>query len=63
MARIGAFLLASLIIACPSLAQPFQFVALGDTAYNLPDDYPVYRALIQTINSTNPAFTIHVGDT
>ena len=63
MVRIGAFLLASLVIACPALANPFHFVAVGDTAYNLPDDYPVYRALIQTINSTNPAFTIHVGDT
>ena len=63
MARLGALLLASFIIACPALANPFHFVAIGDTAYNLPDDYPVYRALIQTINSTNPAFTIHVGDT
>ena len=63
MARLGAFLLSSLVFAWPALAKPFQFVALGDTAYNLPDDYPVYRALIQTINSTDPAFTIHIGDT
>ena len=63
MARLHTLLLAGLAIACPALAKPFEFVALGDTAYNLPDDYPVYRALIQTINATNPAFTIHVGDT
>ena len=63
MARLHTLLLAGLVIACPALAKPFEFVALGDTAYNLPDDYPVYRALIQTINATNPAFTIHVGDT
>lgn len=61
--RLGAFFLLSLLLASPSLAKPFHFVALGDTAYNLPNDYPVYRALIQTINATNPAFTIHVGDT
>ncbi|MDE0452675.1 MAG: hypothetical protein OXI90_13035 [Gammaproteobacteria bacterium] len=53
----------ALAISCPAMAQPFHFVALGDTAYNPPDDYPVYRALIETINSTGPAFTIHVGDT
>ena len=65
MKRFSVLLLACLAlgISCPALARPFHFVALGDTAYNLPDDYPIYRALIQTINSTGPAFTIHVGDT
>lgn len=63
MARLGLLLFACFAISCPASAKSFDFVALGDTAYNLPDDYPVYRALIQTINSTNPAFTIHVGDT
>ena len=63
MARSSAFLLVLLTVACPALAKPFHFVAIGDTAYNLPQDYPVYRALIQTINATDPAFTIHVGDT
>ena len=65
MTRFGTLLLGclALAISCPALAKPFHFVALGDTAYNLPDDYPVYRALIETINSTSPAFTIHVGDT
>ena len=40
MPRIGVFLLCSLILASPALSKPFHFVALGDTAYNLPDDYP-----------------------
>ncbi|MCZ6657503.1 MAG: hypothetical protein O7C67_09420 [Gammaproteobacteria bacterium] len=44
-------------------AESFSFVALGDTAYNPPADYPAYRALIERINSAKPAFTIHVGDT
>ena len=65
MARLGVLLLAwlALAISCPALAKPFNFVALGDTAYNVPRDYPAYRELIRTINSANPAFTIHVGDT
>ena len=63
MARLGVVLLACFAIAPAALAKPFHFVAIGDTAYNLPHDYPIYRALIQTINSTNPAFTVHVGDT
>ena len=63
MARLDVLLFAWLAIAFPALAKPFHFVALGDTAYNLPRDYPVYRALIETINSTDPAFTVHVGDT
>jgi hypothetical protein len=38
-------------------------VALGDTAYNPPADYPLYDALIAKINAAKPAFSIHVGDT
>jgi len=44
-------------------AESFSFVALGDTAYDIPDDYPLYRSLIATINAASPAFSIHVGDT
>jgi hypothetical protein len=43
-------------------AEQFDFVALGDTAYNGETDYPVYAALIDRINQVRPAFTIHVGD-
>jgi hypothetical protein len=44
-------------------ADKFSFVALGDTAYNPPGDYPIYDALIGKINAAKPAFSIHVGDT
>lgn len=46
----------------PLSAEPFDFVALGDTAYNAPEEYPAYEALIDTINAAEPAFSIHVGD-
>ena len=42
---------------------PFSFVALGDTAYAAPADFPLYEKLIATINAAAPAFSIHVGDT
>lgn len=42
--------------------EPFSFVALGDTAYS-EDRYREYDALIQTINQSSAAFSIHVGDT
>jgi hypothetical protein len=43
--------------------EQFSFVALGDTTYEVPDDYPLYRSLIETINAANPRFSIHIGDT
>jgi len=59
-----------LALACALLAplgaaraESFNFVALGDTAYNPSVDYPVYEALIARINKAKPAFSIHVGDT
>jgi hypothetical protein len=57
-------LLLLLLDAVPARAkeEPFSFVVLGDTAYNLPVDLPVYTALIRRINASRPAFTIHVGD-
>ncbi|MCH2096821.1 MAG: hypothetical protein MK142_00385 [Pseudomonadales bacterium] len=45
-----------------SAAAAFNFVALGDTAYNGERDYPAYEALIDQINAREPAFSIHVGD-
>lgn len=54
---------ATLLLLCGlAQAQPFSFVALGDTAYNGERDYPVYRQLIGKINAAQPAFTIHIGD-
>ena len=45
-----------------SAAAAFNFVALGDTAYNGERDYPAYETLIDQINARDPAFSIHVGD-
>ena len=53
----------SAFLAASVHAEPFSFVALGDTAYNLDRDLPVYERLIGAINESDPAFTIHVGDT
>lgn len=50
------------LIATPLAAAQFDFVALGDTAYNLPVDLPRYERLIDRINAAEPAFSIHVGD-
>jgi hypothetical protein len=57
-----ATLLGTCALAAPSHAERFDFVTLGDTAYRLPADQPVYDALIDRINAAKPAFTIHVGD-
>ena len=63
-------LLSSLILPAVLLApgavlraETFEFVTLGDTAYNLEKDLPVYERLIASINDAQPAFSIHVGDT
>jgi hypothetical protein len=44
-------------------AEPFSFVALGDTTYAVPEDNPLYEQLIAVVNEAAPAFSIHVGDT
>ncbi len=44
-------------------ADAFEFVALGDMPYELPDDYARFDRLIAAINKIKPAFSIHVGDT
>jgi len=51
------------LAAGASTAEPFTFVALGDTTYAPPADYPLYEKLIATINGAAPAFSIHIGDT
>jgi hypothetical protein len=53
---------ALLLLASSGRAAEFDFVALGDTAYRVPADLPLYDALIEKINAAKPAFTIHVGD-
>ena len=54
---------ALLIAGAARAAEPFSFVALGDTTYAVPADYPLYEALIAEINAARPEFSIHVGDT
>src|SRR5688572_25431424 len=56
-------LLLAALIATPAAAEPFSFVALGDTTYAIPADHPIYGELIGAINAARPAFSIHVGDT
>ena len=51
-----------LLCTASAHAERFAFVALGDTAYDAARDQPIYEALIETINQSRPAFTIHVGD-
>lgn len=54
---------AAIFSSTVAAAEQFSFVALGDTTYAIPDDYPLYISLINTINASSPAFSIHVGDT
>ncbi|NJN52373.1 MAG: hypothetical protein HC809_12075 [Gammaproteobacteria bacterium] len=62
MSPRGPVLAALMALALSAHAERFDFVALGDTAYRLPDDVPRYEALIDKINAAQPAFAIHVGD-
>jgi hypothetical protein len=57
--------LIAVLLAWPLAAQAqgkFEFVALGDMPYRIPDDYPKVDRLIAAINAAKPAFSIHVGD-
>ena len=62
MQRLLTSLAICLFFTVYSHAERFTFVALGDTAYDEARDQPIYEALIETINQSKPAFTIHVGD-
>ena len=53
---------AALLAPSPTPAQPFHFVAYGDTGYMLPRDQPRVERLIDRINREEPDFVIHVGD-
>ncbi len=54
-----------LLEGCTRQEEPgsFSFVAVGDTAYVVPQDYPAFDALIEAINQARPRFSIHIGDT
>jgi hypothetical protein len=50
------------LASAQSPSAKFEFVALGDMPYAIPDDYPKFERLISAINAVKPAFSIHVGD-
>lgn len=58
-----ARLLLAALFAAPAAAEPFSFVALGDTTYAPPADNALYGELIDAVNAARPSFSIHVGDT
>ncbi len=63
VARVLAAALVLSVGAAPAWAESFAFVALGDLPYGFDATAGArYRALIQTINATNPVFSVHVGD-
>lgn len=43
--------------------ETFHFCVLGDMPYYLPEDYARFDNVIETVNTENPMFTVHVGDT
>jgi hypothetical protein len=65
---ISAVLIASLGVSLGATAftqtadASFKFVAIGDTPYSLPADYPRFERLIASINAAKPSFTVHAGD-
>jgi hypothetical protein len=65
MGSFARLMLAVILVGAmaPAWGAAFHFVALGDTAYNLDRDLPVYERLIAAINASQPAFSVHVGDT
>lgn len=66
--KLSLFLTCLLICSLSLVSLParsnsaFSFVTLGDTAYRGAKDYPDYESLIERINKSSAAFTIHVGD-
>lgn len=62
----SAFIIWVLVFSCGLYAQTtqsFEFIALGDMPYKLPDDEFRYERLISEINKINPSFSIFIGDT
>jgi len=59
----AGFILLRCCIASAQSMEPFQFIALGDMPYSIPEDYPRYERLISEINRVNPSFSIFIGDT
>ncbi|MGH9202154.1 MAG: hypothetical protein ACRD2A_13075, partial [Vicinamibacterales bacterium] len=65
LAAFAALALSAVVATQPAQTaddERFEFVALGDMPYKLPDDYKRFEALIAAINGLKPAFSIHIGD-
>ena len=65
--NIRSLFTALALAACQSLAlaggpNSFEFIAIGDMPYKLPDDYAKFDRLIAAINTAKPSFSVHVGD-
>lgn len=60
--RCAASCLMAMVVLCGKV-QAFEWVALGDLPYGEAAKVgPSYRALIERINRTQTAFSVHVGD-
>ena len=59
---LAAVLGATVAVSPARADDAFEFVALGDMPYKLPDDYKRFETLIAAINKVKPVFSIHVGD-
>ena len=54
--------LLALLAGGSASAQTFNFVAIGDVPYTVPDGIAQFDRLIGRINRQQPAFSIHIGD-
>jgi len=61
-AVVAVLLLVWPVVATAQTASKFEFIALGDMPYRIPEDYVRFDRLIAAINAAKPAFSIHVGD-
>jgi hypothetical protein len=59
---IGLVSAGVLVSAQQTPQDAFKFIALGDMPYALPADYPKFEKLIGMINTSAPAFSVHIGD-
>jgi hypothetical protein len=58
-----AFSFAFAVVSQATSGEKYDFVALADTSYQVPEDDILYKELIDVINAASPKFSIHLGDT
>lgn len=52
-----------LVFSCQTKSTAyFDFMAIGDLPYHLPEDFECLQNIITEINAVKPAFTVHIGD-